>query len=194
METRFSSRRGFLLRQRLRQRQRLFGRCDRLFWGGAIVVFWEVRSSFLGRRSCAGKLVKMRSSQLDKCDRLRYNQIIYHTISIMVEWDGKKAKGNLIKHGISFIEAISVLDDPYVLILDDHFTRLENFDSWLSVTPNRTIFSPSSTLNAIMIFESSAPVPSPDKREKYMSKIFNPQSLLQDGEMLAEYDLSNAVR
>ena len=27
-----------------------------------------------------------------------------------------------------------------------------------------------------------------------MSKIFNPQSLLQDGEMLAEYDLSNAVR
>ena len=55
-------------------------------------------------------------------------------------------------------------------------------------------FSPSSTLNAIMIFESSAPVPSPDKREKYMSKIFNPQSLLQDGEMLAEYDLSNAVR
>ena len=37
----------------------------------------------------------------------------------MVEWDGKKAKGNLIKHGISFIEAISVLDDPCVLILDD---------------------------------------------------------------------------
>ena len=37
----------------------------------------------------------------------------------MIEWDGKKAKGNLIKHGISFIEAISVLDDPYVLILND---------------------------------------------------------------------------
>ena len=39
----------------------------------------------------------------------------------MVEWDGKKAKGNLIKHGISFIEAISVLDDPLVLTLDDPF-------------------------------------------------------------------------
>jgi uncharacterized protein len=31
----------------------------------------------------------------------------------------EKAKGNIVKHGISFIEAISVLDDPYVLILDD---------------------------------------------------------------------------
>jgi uncharacterized protein len=37
----------------------------------------------------------------------------------MVEWDGKKASINLSKHGISFIEATSVLDDPYVLILDD---------------------------------------------------------------------------
>jgi uncharacterized protein len=37
----------------------------------------------------------------------------------MVEWDGKKASTNLSKHGISFIEATSVLDDPHVLILDD---------------------------------------------------------------------------
>ncbi len=68
-------------------------RCDRLL-GGVIGFWWEG-------------------------DRFRYNQVIHHTISIMVEWDGKKAKGNLVKHGISFIEAISVLDDPYVLTLDD---------------------------------------------------------------------------
>ncbi len=37
----------------------------------------------------------------------------------MVGWDGMKAKGNLVKHGISFIEAISVLDAPYALTLDD---------------------------------------------------------------------------
>jgi uncharacterized protein len=37
----------------------------------------------------------------------------------MVEWDGEKAKANLFKHGISFIEATSVLDDPCALILDD---------------------------------------------------------------------------
>ena len=41
-KTRFSSRRGFLLRQRLRQRQRLFWREGRSF-------FWEVRSAFLKR-------------------------------------------------------------------------------------------------------------------------------------------------
>ena len=50
-ETRFSSRRGFLLRQRLRQSQRLFGercdrllgKCDRVFEGGAIGFPKEIR-------------------------------------------------------------------------------------------------------------------------------------------------------
>ncbi|OUC13080.1 MAG: hypothetical protein B0A82_18915 [Alkalinema sp. CACIAM 70d] len=37
----------------------------------------------------------------------------------MVEWDGDKAKSNFLKHGVTFVEAVSVLDDPYVLILDD---------------------------------------------------------------------------
>jgi uncharacterized protein len=37
----------------------------------------------------------------------------------MVEWDGAKARSNRFKHNVSFIEAASVLDDPYVLILDD---------------------------------------------------------------------------
>jgi uncharacterized protein len=37
----------------------------------------------------------------------------------MVEWDGEKAKINRFKHGIAFLEATSVLDNPYVLILDD---------------------------------------------------------------------------
>jgi uncharacterized protein len=37
----------------------------------------------------------------------------------MVEWDGEQAKTNRFKHGIAFLEATSVLDDPYVLILDD---------------------------------------------------------------------------
>jgi uncharacterized protein len=37
----------------------------------------------------------------------------------MVEWNGDKARSNLIKHGVSFIEATSVLDDPLALTLDD---------------------------------------------------------------------------
>jgi len=39
----------------------------------------------------------------------------------MVEWDGEKARANLLKHGVTFIEATSVLDDPYALFLDDPF-------------------------------------------------------------------------
>ncbi len=37
----------------------------------------------------------------------------------MVEWDGDKARTNLIKHGVSFIEGASVLDDPLALTIDD---------------------------------------------------------------------------
>jgi uncharacterized protein len=37
----------------------------------------------------------------------------------MVEWDGEKAKANLKKHAVSFIEAASVLDDPLALTIDD---------------------------------------------------------------------------
>lgn len=35
------------------------------------------------------------------------------------EWDQKKAKSNLIKHGVSFEEAKSVFDDPLAYIFED---------------------------------------------------------------------------
>jgi uncharacterized protein len=35
------------------------------------------------------------------------------------EWDINKANENLRKHGVSFLEAIEVLDDPYALTLSD---------------------------------------------------------------------------
>lgn len=34
-------------------------------------------------------------------------------------WDVKKAEANLVKHGISFEEAITVFDDSYAVIFDD---------------------------------------------------------------------------
>jgi uncharacterized protein len=37
----------------------------------------------------------------------------------MVEWDRQKAKTNFVKHGVSFLEATTVLDDPYGLVLED---------------------------------------------------------------------------
>ena len=35
------------------------------------------------------------------------------------EWDEEKAQTNLAKHGISFVEATTVFDDPNCLIMDD---------------------------------------------------------------------------
>lgn len=35
------------------------------------------------------------------------------------EWDEEKAQANLTKHGISFVEATTVFDDPNCLIMDD---------------------------------------------------------------------------
>jgi hypothetical protein len=40
-------------------------------------------------------------------------------MSIDLEWDVNKAKGNLHKHGVSFEEAGTVFDDPLSVTVDD---------------------------------------------------------------------------
>ncbi len=35
------------------------------------------------------------------------------------EWDSKKARANLSKHGVSFEEALTVFGDPLALTIDD---------------------------------------------------------------------------
>jgi len=40
-------------------------------------------------------------------------------MTLQFEWDSKKAKGNLAKHGISFEEALTVFADPLARIFDD---------------------------------------------------------------------------
>ena len=40
-------------------------------------------------------------------------------MSVVFEWDHRKAKSNLRKHGISFDEAITVFDDPLATIFSD---------------------------------------------------------------------------
>ncbi len=37
------------------------------------------------------------------------------------EWNEEKAQTNLVKHGVSFIEASTVFDDPEGVILDDQY-------------------------------------------------------------------------
>jgi uncharacterized DUF497 family protein len=40
-------------------------------------------------------------------------------MSLAFEWDEKKAKTNLKKHGVSFEEAITVFGDPFALTIYD---------------------------------------------------------------------------
>lgn len=48
------------------------------------------------------------------------------------EWDDGKARRNLQKHGISFIQAITAFDDPSALIaLDDRHSCAEEIREWL---------------------------------------------------------------
>lgn len=42
-------------------------------------------------------------------------------MSLQFEWDPKKAKANLAKHGVSFEEAIAVFRDPLARIFDDEW-------------------------------------------------------------------------
>jgi uncharacterized protein len=35
------------------------------------------------------------------------------------EWDDRKATANLLKHKVSFLEAATVFDDPYVIVEPD---------------------------------------------------------------------------
>jgi len=40
-------------------------------------------------------------------------------MALEFEWDPKKAKENLVKHGVSFEEALTVFADPLAQIFDD---------------------------------------------------------------------------
>ncbi len=40
-------------------------------------------------------------------------------MTLQFQWDPKKAKANLAKHGVSFEEALSVFTDPLARIFDD---------------------------------------------------------------------------
>ena len=57
------------------------------------------------------------------------------------EWDPKKAKANLRKHEVDFIEASSVFDDPLFITLydEEHSTDEERFITIGSSGKNRLV-------------------------------------------------------
>ena len=44
-------------------------------------------------------------------------------MSVGFEWDARKANANLRKHGVSFDEAATVVDDPLARIFDTQIIR-----------------------------------------------------------------------
>ena len=49
-----------------------------------------------------------------------------------LEWDPGKSQSNVVKHGVSFEEAVEVFDDPlHLSILDNRFEYFE--ERWITV-------------------------------------------------------------
>lgn len=46
---------------------------------------------------------------------------------ISIEWDPKKAHTNQHKHGVAFADAVSALEDPYALTIEDEHPQERRF-------------------------------------------------------------------
>ena len=89
----------------------------------------------------------------------------------LFEWDDQKATINLKKHGVSFEEASTIFDDPYVLIESDGTSSFEELRA------QATGFSARSRVLLVVYTERterirliSARRASPDERRKYESQ------------------------
>jgi uncharacterized DUF497 family protein len=55
-----------------------------------------------------------------------------YTVLTRFEWDARKARANLAKHGVSFELAITAFDDPFGLVAtDDSHSTSEEEREWL---------------------------------------------------------------
>lgn len=55
----------------------------------------------------------------------------YNVTTIRFEWDERKARANIDKHGITFEEAESVFDDPEQLSILDR--RIDHEERWITM-------------------------------------------------------------
>lgn len=46
-------------------------------------------------------------------------------MSLVFDWDPRKARTNLLKHGVSFAEATSLFSDPLARIFEDEFHSVD---------------------------------------------------------------------
>lgn len=48
-------------------------------------------------------------------------------MALNCEWDNQKERQNFKKHGVSFVEAATVFDDPFCLTIDDPLHSTEEY-------------------------------------------------------------------
>ena len=63
----------------------------------------------------------------DKQFSLTYMYICTYNVSVNYQWDRGKAKANLLKHGVSFADAVAVFSDDAALTMVDNDPDEERF-------------------------------------------------------------------
>jgi len=112
-------------------------------------------------------------------------------MGLRFEWDNRKERSNITKHGVSFEEARTILGDPLSLTIADteHEEGESRFamgaaplraDSWLSRTWKGATLSASSVRDLRI-----------DERRRRMKKV---KTAVREPEMRAEYDFRGGVR
>ena len=56
-----------------------------------------------------------------------------YTVLTRFEWDARKARSNIVKHGVSFELAMTAFDDPFGLVaVDDSHSTPDETREWIS--------------------------------------------------------------
>ena len=110
---------------------------------------------------------------------------------VTFEWDSRKARPNLVKHGVAFEEASTIFGDPLSLTISDpdHSLREERYITvGKAFTGNCSLLS---ILNEAIIFVLSAQGRPAEESASFMKKSSNKSAQKQ---MCEEYDFSRGER
>lgn len=106
-------------------------------------------------------------------------------------WNDEKDEANLRKHGIRFEEAITVFDDPLIVVIDDpEHSHGESRFLAMGATDERRLVVVSYTIRNDDLWLISARPAEARERRRYMAG----DSIRDEDEMRPYYDFSNGVR
>lgn len=107
-------------------------------------------------------------------------------MSLRFEWSTRKATANLLKHGVSFEEALTVFADPLARIFEDEVTPSTSYVRSSSATHLRTGCSSCALRRRGSRLESLVHAQPREQNEKTMRKTSKPKRSGRD-EMRQEY-------